>query len=284
MSERRTLRTGLLLVGLLTLGLPTTTQAALYTPATVASGEAVQYAAKTKKAPQAAANNPALDRLYASLARAQSAASIGNMNGAHAELGRAQSAAQGLGASYAAWLSDLQQLNKRQVVAVSDVQGLLAGLSNLEKAGQQQPTSALLSLDASTTRTLGGLQTPLSVFLALLALGPLYLFRRTLGRSGHWRGLWLGVTLLLLPTLLGGLWTALGTLGAVTGLGPLQSALSLIQASWLWLARGLCTLVALGFMGYYLWHIAQQFGVVGKPKKAATLTEIKSGTQWEIDG
>lgn len=275
MSERRW-RAGLLL-GLLLVW--SNGGATLHNPSA-----GVQYVAKTKKAAApAASSNPALDRLYASLARAQNAASIGNMVTLHSELSRAQSAAQGLGSGYAAWRKDLQAVNKRQVVTVGDLQGLLGALGNQEKAGQGQPTSALLGSGAPVSRTLGSLQTPLSVLLAVLALGPLYLFSRTLGRSGHWRGLGLGLGLLLLPTLLGGLWALLGSLGAVAGIGPLQSALSLGQLPWLWLLRGLCTLAALGLLTYHLWHIAGQFGVVGKPKKAATLTEIQSGTQWEIE-
>ncbi len=225
-----------------------------------------------------------VDQLYAALARAQNAAMVGNMPLVHTQLQRAQRTSRGLGGRYAALQGDLQRLNTHRVITTSEVEALIGKLGNQESLSSKKPASALLGLGASTL-PVSVWQVPLSVVLALLAGAATYLFGRAFARGKHWRGLWLGLIIGLLPTMLDGLLALLGALGALTGWGPLRSLLALLswQSSWGWLPRGLCWLVGLGLWLYNLRYIALQFGVVGRSKKSVTLTEIKSSTMWELD-
>lgn len=262
------------LAALLSLGLLCGAQARITPPPSQ-----VQYAASVSK------SAPALDRLYAALGRAQNAASTGNMPLAQEQLRRAQSVSQGLGGRYKALAEELTELRGRSVVTAGDVQGALGLLGNLERQGAGQRRSALLGLGADLS-SLSTWKLPLSVLVALLASVPLYLFGRTFGRSPSWRGLWLGLALLMLPSILDGLLVLLGGVGALMGWGPLRALLAFPswQNAWGWLPRGLCLVTGVGLWAYFLRQIAVQFGVLGKVrKKVVTLTEIKSSSPWDLD-
>ncbi|MFD1731807.1 hypothetical protein ACFSC4_13215 [Deinococcus malanensis] len=115
----------------------------------------------------------------------------------------------------------MRSAGARSVLRPSDVQALIGGLSNLERTVAGQPASVLDRVSGGVARGFSGWVRVLTfLLLALLSVVPLYLLNLAFGgRNTYWRAIAGGLVLLLLPTLLEGLFGLLGGLGDLLGSG-----------------------------------------------------------------
>ncbi|MFC4640510.1 hypothetical protein [Deinococcus hohokamensis] len=239
-----------------------------------------------------AASTSGVDGAYAGLGRALSAASHADLPAARAGLGQAEQALAGApsslrgAAGYDRLLADLRAAQARTALRPADVQGLIGALGNLELAAAGQPLSGLNSMSANTARNMGGwVRVLVFLLLSLLSAAPLYLLNLAFGgRNLYWRAISGGLVLLLLPTLLEGVFGLLGALGDALNIGGLRSLLnvSLTQGAyglplWALLTAGAIGLIAFGFRG-----LCVQFGLLGRGASARNDTQDAS-LDWDDD-
>ncbi|MFC4426882.1 hypothetical protein [Deinococcus navajonensis] len=266
-------------------------------PATPGTGQAAAPvgaapAGPDRPATAAVTGAAGADGAYAGLARALSAASHAELPAAREGLAQAEqalvSAPSSLrGASgYDRLLADVRGAQSRTALRPVDVQGMIGALGNLERAAAGQPLSGLNSMSANTARNMGGwVRVIVFLLLSLLSAAPLYLLNLAFGgRNLYWRSISAGLVLLLLPTLLEGLFGLFGALGDALNIGGLRSLLnvSLTQGAyglplWALLTAGAIGLIAFGFRG-----LCVQFGLLGRGASARNDTQDAS-LDWDDD-
>ncbi|MFC5848516.1 hypothetical protein [Deinococcus petrolearius] len=246
---------------------PTTQTPATRTPA------AQTPAAQTPAVPAQATRADGLATAYAELGRALTAAGHGDPQSVRAALGGVAPALASAPAAlrgalgFDVYLGDVQAIGARAGLRSGDVQALIAGLGALERRAQGQGVSLLDRWSLGTSQWLGGAaRALLGLLLALAAAAPLYLLHLAFGgRNPYWRAISAALALLLLPTILDGVFGFLGWLGDLSGLEPLRGAtnLTLSQAPYGLGIHGLLVALALGLATYGFRGLCVQFGLLG---------------------
>lgn len=221
---------------------------------------------------------------YAALGRALAATGHGDVETGRAELGRLGTVLGRLPAAlktapgYDGLVRDVEAMQSRRGLRPDDVQALISRLGNLERAS----ASAADNFSAGAARTFGGgTRALVFLLLGLLSLAPLYLLNLAFGgRNTYWRAISVALTLLLLPTLLEGLFGFLGWLGDLTGIGALRGGLNLTpwQGAYGPALHALLTLIAIGLATYGFHGLCVQFGLLGQ-RKAATAPQ--TSREWD---
>ncbi|WP_291425651.1 hypothetical protein [Deinococcus sp.] len=225
-----------------------------------------------------------LNGAYAALGRALSAAGHADMVKARRQLatvpGVLATAPAGLrhAAGYDAFTGHAQALAARQGLRPADVQALTAELGALESRAAGRPVSVLDTLSGRASRLFGGgLRAVLGLLLALACAAPLYLLNLAFGnRNPFWRAINTALALLLLPTVLEGVFGFLGWVGDLTGAAFLRSLtnLTLLQAAYGLPIRGLLSLVAIALATYGFRGLCIQFGLLGTRPSQKNKTKI----------
>lgn len=228
-------------------------------------------------------------RLYAALGRALAAAGHGENAAARAHLSEAAQALSAAPGSlrtapgYTALVFNLSAAQTRLALRPTDVQALIGQAANLEALAAGRPASRLDAASAGTARVFSGwLRVLVFALLALLSAVPLYLLNLAFGaRNASWRAVLLGLTLLLLPTVLEGVFGLLGALGDLANLGALRSLtnLTLGQAAYGLPVWALLSALAIGLLAYGFRGLCQQFGLLGSSPLPKTTTQ--HGLEWD---
>ncbi|UBV42378.1 hypothetical protein LAJ19_12215 [Deinococcus taeanensis] len=257
-------------------------------PPAATSGRAAPSAAPATGS--AVAGAPAV---YAALGRALSATSHADGAAARAALqdAAAQLARVGTPLRDTAEFQHLQRalngVQDRRALRPSDVQALIGGLANAERAAAGERVSALDGASMGTAGWFSGwLRVLIFTLLAAAVAVPLYLLNLAFGgRNTFWRAIMAGLSLLLLPLVLEGLFGLLGALGDLFGGGLLASFtnLTLTQGAyalpiWTLLAAGALGLLAFGFRG-----LCQQFGLLGDQSGSQSNPMQHTVIDWDED-
>ncbi len=237
------------------------------------------------RAPGAEAVYAALGRALAASGHADGVTARAALQDASTQLARAGTPLRDT-AEYLTLQRALEGAQNRAAPRPSDVQALIAGLANAERAARGEAVSALDRASLGTAGWFSGWVRAL-IFL-LLGVGvaaPLYLLNLAFGgRNVYWRAITAGLVLLLLPLFLEGVFGFLGALGDALGGGALAGLtnVTLSQGAyalpvWALLALGALGLLAFGFRGLCL-----QFGLLGDQGSTHT-TAQHTVIDWDED-
>ncbi|WP_418514497.1 hypothetical protein [Deinococcus sp. RM] len=237
------------------------------------------------RAPGAEAVYAALGRALAASGHADGLTARAALQDASTQLARAGTPLRDT-AEYLTLQRALEGAQNRAAPRPSDVQALIAGLANAERAARGEAVSALDRASLGTAGWFSGWVRAL-IFL-LLGVGvaaPLYLLNLAFGgRNVYWRAITAGLVLLLLPLFLEGVFGFLGALGDAMGGGALAGLtnVTLSQGAyalpvWALLALGAIGLLAFGFRGLCL-----QFGLLGDQGSTHT-TAQHTVIDWDED-
>jgi len=278
-------------------GTPVTTPA---TPASGAQGSGTQGSALATTPATApatpgtpgATRAPGAEAVYAALGRALAASGHADgvtaraaLQDASAQLARAGTPLRDT-AEYLTLQRALEGAQNRAAPRPSDVQALIAGLANAERAARGEPVSALDRASLGTAGWFSGwVRTLIFLLLGVGVAAPLYLLNLAFGgRNVYWRAITAGLVLLLLPLFLEGVFGFLGALGDALGGGALAGLtnVTLSQGAyalpvWALLALGALGLLAFGFRGLCL-----QFGLLGDQGSTHT-TAQHTVIDWDED-
>lgn len=259
------------------------------TPATSAPTAATDPAAPatqpTTRAPGAEAVYAALGRALAASGHADGLTARAALQDASTQLARAGTPLRDT-AEYLTLQQALEGAQNRTAPRPSDVQALIAGLANAERAARGEPVSALDRASLGTAGWFSGwLRALIFLLLGVGVAAPLYLLNLAFGgRNVYWRAITAGLLLLLLPLFLEGVFGFLGALGDALGGGALAGLtnVTLSQGAyalpvWALLALGALGLLAFGFRGLCL-----QFGLLGDQGSTHT-TAQHTVIDWDED-
>lgn len=259
------------------------------TPATSAPTAATDPAAPatqpTTRAPGAEAVYAALGRALAASGHADGLTARAALQDASTQLARAGTPLRDT-AEYLTLQQALEGAQNRTAPRPSDVQALIAGLANAERAARGEPVSALDRTSLGTAGWFSGwLRALIFLLLGVGVAAPLYLLNLAFGgRNVYWRAITAGLLLLLLPLFLEGVFGFLGALGDAMGGGALAGLtnVTLSQGAyalpvWALLALGALGLLAFGFRGLCL-----QFGLLGDQGSTHT-TAQHTVIDWDED-
>lgn len=259
------------------------------TPATSAPTAATDPAAPatqpTTRAPGAEAVYAALGRALAASGHADGLTARAALQDASTQLARAGTPLRDT-AEYLTLQQALEGAQNRTAPRPSDVQALIAGLANAERAARGEPVSALDRASLGTAGWFSGwLRALIFLLLGVGVAAPLYLLNLAFGgRNVYWRAITAGLLLLLLPLFLEGVFGFLGALGDAMGGGALAGLtnVTLSQGAsalpvWALLALGALGLLAFGFRGLCL-----QFGLLGDQGSTHT-TAQHTVIDWDED-
>jgi hypothetical protein len=259
------------------------------TPATSAPTAANDPAAPatqpTTRAPGAEAVYAALGRALAASGHADGLTARAALQDASTQLARAGTPLRDT-AEYLTLQQALEGAQNRTAPRPSDVQALIAGLANAERAARGEPVSALDRASLGTAGWFSGwLRALIFLLLGVGVAAPLYLLNLAFGgRNVYWRAITAGLLLLLLPLFLEGVFGFLGALGDAMGGGALAGLtnVTLSQGAyalpvWALLALGALGLLAFGFRGLCL-----QFGLLGDQGSTHT-TAQHTVIDWDED-
>ncbi|MVN88548.1 hypothetical protein GO986_17570 [Deinococcus sp. HMF7620] len=246
-------------------------------------------------APTPAPTTPAAGQLaqaYAALGRAQAAAGHGDAAGARDALAAATQALARVPsplrdtAAFTGVVGAAEAAQGRSALRVSDVQALIAGLAGAERQAAGQASSALDAASLSTSRWFSGwLRVLVFLLLALATAAPLYLLNLAFGgRNTYWRAIMAGLTLLMLPLMLEGVFGLLGALGDAFGAGALRSLtnLTLSQGAYALPLWALLGAAAIGLMTFGFRGLCEQFGLLGAGSSSKNNTvETATTVDWD---
>ncbi|NTY00775.1 hypothetical protein [Deinococcus sp. JMULE3] len=247
----------------------------------------------TPPAPATPTRTGGAEAVYAALGRALAASGHADGVTARAALQDASAQLSRVGAplrdtaEYLTLQRALEGAQNRAAPRPSDVQALISGLANAERAARGEPVSALDRASLSTAGWFSGwLRALIFLLLGVGVAAPLYLLNLAFGgRNVYWRAITGGLVLLLLPVFLEGVFGFLGALGDALGGGALAGLtnVTLSQGAyalpvWALLALGAIGLLAFGFRG-----LCMQFGLLGDQTGSAHTTVHHTVIDWDED-